>query len=304
MNFTQNNHFYYTIGGRKFGIRQTPHEKFEVYVGLVDQDVYRTSSWRQELRKTADSVLREFGRNLILFLSGGTDSEIVLRTFLEIGFKPHCVAIKFKNGYNALDINEACEIARCLDVKLEILECDIKEFYYSGEALALSQELYCSQIAYLNVYNHIKQLDAPSVMGGEQLLRRLNVSGSDYWYDCFRENQDASAMRFSIKYRIPVVNEWFSYTPEMMLYYLEQPEIKQIITENTAESTAQEKNRILQRLYPEVRKKIKTHGFEQLIDFNIMVTDDLKSHMIPRVTPSLDGISIDNIMKMFGVAQC
>ena len=55
-NFTQNNHFYYTIGGRKFGWRTSPYDKFEVFVGKIDPDVYRTSSWREELRKTADSV--------------------------------------------------------------------------------------------------------------------------------------------------------------------------------------------------------------------------------------------------------
>jgi hypothetical protein len=154
------------------------------------------------------------------------------------------------------------------------------------------------------VYYHIKKIAAPSVLGGEQLLRRLNTQWDDYWYDCFRENQDASAMRFSLKYDIPVVNEWFSYTPEMMLYYIEQPEIQQMMNTNSVESTAHEKNRILQRLYPTVRVKTKTHGFEQLEQFNIDVTNDLKSHMIPRKTPSLDGISIDNIMKMFGVTQC
>jgi hypothetical protein len=304
MNFTQNNHLYYTIGGRRFGQRQTPYEKFEVFVGPVDRDVYRTSSWQEELRKTASGVLGDMGKDLILFLSGGTDSEIVLRNFIEIGFKPHCVAIKFKDDYNAADIIEAAEIARCTGVKLEIVECDIKDFYLSGEAGELSQELYCSQIAYLNVYNHIKKLGAPSVMGGEQLLRRLATPTENYWYDCFRENQDASAMRFSIKYNIPVVNEWFSYTPEMMLYYLEQPDVQQIIRDNVAESTAQEKNVILQRLYPAVRKKIKTHGFEQLIDFNIEVTNKLKSRMIPRITPSLDGISITRIMQMFRGDQC
>ena len=298
-NFTQNNHFYYTIGGRKFGWRLSPYDKFEVFVGKIDSDVYRTSSWREELRKTAESVLAEFSKSLLLFLSGGTDSEIVLRNFIEIGFKPRCVAIRFKNGYNKEDIDEAIEIAKCLDVKLDILEFDIEDFYYSGEVNELSKELQCSQIAYLNVYHHIKKLGVPAVMGGEQLLRRLCIPTDDYWYDCFRENQDGSAMRFSLKYDIPLVNEWFSYTPEMMMYYLEFPDVKQIMIDNNHDSTANAKNVILQRLYPEVRQKIKTHGFEKLMQFNMDVTTDLKSHMIPRITPSLDGISIDNIMKMF-----
>ena len=103
MNYTQNNHLHYTIGGRKFGHRMTPYEQYKVYTGRVDPVVYKNSSWRNELVKTADSVYQEYGKDLILFLSGGTDSEIVLRNFLEIGVKPRCVIIKFTNDYNLPD---------------------------------------------------------------------------------------------------------------------------------------------------------------------------------------------------------
>ena len=298
MNYTQNNHLYYTIGGRRFGWRTNSHESFQVFVGAVDQDTYRTSNWREELRKTAASVLQEYGRDLVLFLSGGTDSEIVLRNFLEIGFKPRCVLLKFLDGYNSEDANEAAELARCLDVKLEIINVDIKEFYRSGEIYEISNELQCSQIAYLNVYHHIRKLGAPAVMGGEQLLRRLKTKHDDYWYHCYRENQDGSSVRFSEKYGIPIVNEWFSYTPEMMLYYLEHPGVQKIMTENNYESSMHEKNVVLQELMPELRKKTKSHGFEKLVDFNITVTNDLKSRMIPRVTPSLDGISVAQTLQM------
>lgn len=298
MNYTRNNHLYYTVGGRRFGWRENPHEKFEVFVGKIDPDVYRTSSWREELRKTADSVLKEYGKDLILFLSGGSDSEIVLRNFIEIGFKPRCVLLKFAGGYNAEDADEAVELAKCLDVKLDVIDVDILDFYHSGEIYEISSELQCSQIAYLNVYHHIRKLGAPAVMGGEQLLRRFNNQWDDYWYHCYRENQDGSSARFGERYQIPIVNEWFSYTPEMMLYYIEEPGVKKIMTDNNYDSSMHEKNVVLQKLFPELRKKVKSHGFEKLIEFNITVTNDLKSRMIPRLTPSLDGITIDNLYTM------
>lgn len=298
MNYTQNNHLYYTIDGRRFGNRERPEEEFRVFVGKIDPDVYRTSSWREELHKTADTVLREYGRDLVLFLSGGSDSEIVLRNFVEIGFKPRCILLEFTGGYNAADCREAVELARCLDVRLDVIPVDIKEYYYSGEIYELSQQLQCSQIAYLNVYNHVKRIGAPAVMGGEQLLRKLDTQYERCWYHCYRENQDASAVRFSEQTGIPIVNEWFSYTPEMMLYYIEQPEIQQIIEENVSSDTSRRKNVILQRLYPELRKKAKSHGFEQLVDFNIEVTTDLKSRMIPRTHPSLDGVRLRDLYQM------
>lgn len=298
MHYTKNNHLFYTIGDRKFGYRETPYEKFKVFTGKIDHDTYRTSSWREELRKTADIVLREYGRDLVLFLSGGTDSEIVLRNFLEIGFKPRCAIIKFKNDYNIGDVNEAIELTKLLDIKLDILEFDIKDFWKCGEAQEFSSAIDCTQITYLMVYYHIKKLGFPAVMGGEQFLRRHVSAKGSTWYHCFRENEDASAMRFSEKYNIPLVNEWFSYTPEMMLYYLEDPDIQRLITErhNYKLTSVSSKNVILKKLYPDIKLRIKTHGFERLLGFNGEVYNRLRSNTTLRLEPSLDGIFIPDLI--------
>jgi hypothetical protein len=298
MNYTYNNHLYYTIGNRKFGYRETPYEKFKVFTGKIDHDVYRRSSWREELRKTASIVLNEYGKDLVLFLSGGTDSEIVLRNFLEIGFKPRCAIIKFKDDYNISDVNEAIELTTLLDVKLDIIEFDVKEFWRSGEATEFSLEIDCTQVTYLMVYYHIKKLGFPAVMGGEQFLKRHISAGNSIWYHCFRENEDASAMRFSEKYRIPLVNEWFSYTPEMMLYYLEDPDVQALITDrfNYKLTSVSSKNLILKKLYPDIKLRIKTHGFERLLGFNSEVYSTLRTQTIPRLEPSLDGIFIPDLI--------
>lgn len=299
MNFTCKNHLYYEIGGRKFGHRETSEEQYKVFCGQVDPDVYRKSSWHNELLKTADTVLSEYGDDLVVFLSGGTDSEIVLRNFLRIGHIPRCVTIKFKDDYNAPDVEEAKTIAKELDVKLEVIDFDVKDFYWSGEAASFAKEIDCTQITYLMVYYHIKKLGFPAVMGGEQLLKRhVNYDGS-FWYHCFRENEDGSAMRFSNKFKIPLVNEWFSYTPEMMLYYLEDSDIQRLVTNryNYKLTSVSSKNDILKRLYPPIRIKTKTHGFERLLGFNAESYNALRRDVVNRKESSLDGIPIEQLLK-------
>lgn len=298
MNYTLNNHLYYTIGGRKFGYRESGTEKYEVFTGQIDKDHYRKSSWRDELTRTASTVLREYGKDLVVFLSGGTDSEIVVRNFLEIGFKPKCVTIKFENEYNAPDIQQAIDISKALDIKLEIIDFNIKDFYHSGEAAEFSKEIDCTQITYLMVYYHIRKLGFPAVMGGEQMLRKSVSKEGVYWYHCFRENEDASAMRFSEKYRIPLVNEWFSYTPEMMLYYLEDYMVQELMhSHNFKLSSVSSKNKILKELFPEIIDKIKTHGFEKLIGFNKEVYSKFRRNTIKKLTPSLNGIEISKLIR-------
>ena len=294
-NFTHNNHLQYTIGNNKFGYRESPIEKFNVTLGRIDRDLYRTSCYQDELLRTADSVSKEFGKDLVVFLSGGTDSEIVVRNFLDIGIKPHCVTLKFKDGYNSDDVAEAVAIADELDLKLEIIEFDVKDFFYSGQAEEFGYELQCTQITYLMVYYNILKLGAPAVMGGEALLSRSVGPDDSFWYYTFRENEDASAMRFSNKFNIPLVNEWFSYTPELLLYYLEDPDIQHLINNrfNYKLSSVSSKNAILAKLYPNIRYKKKTHGFESLLAFNYESYKAIGEKQIKRLESSIDGIPID-----------
>lgn len=302
MNFTLSNHLQYSIGGRPFGHRQSPTEKYVVSVGDVDKDHYRKSSWREELRRTADSVLSDFGNEFIVFLSGGTDSEIVVRNFLEIGYKPRCVFIEFEDGYNAHDLAEAQMISRELDVKLQTVKFNVKDFFWSGKAAEFSQVIDCSQITYLMVYYHILQFDFPAVMGGELMLRKHITPQETFWYHCFRENEDASAMRFSQKYDLPVVNEWFSYTPEMMAYFVNDPQVRAMIDGRDQYryklTSVSSKNAILKRLYPDIFVRKKTHGFEKLMGFNTEAYAKLQYNMISRLEPSLDGTRLDKLFEV------
>lgn len=301
MNFTYNNHLTYTIGNRLFGQREEVYEKYKVNVGKIDQDYYKTSNWLNEQYRTADLVYQDFGKDFVVMFSGGTDSEIVLRAFIKIGIKPRAVFIKFKGGYNHNDYLIALVICNQLGILMETIEFDIIDFYKSGEAAEFAGEIQCKQIAYLSVYHHVKKLGLPAVMGGEMLLRRHVPSDRDsFWYYTFRENEDASAMRFSLKYNIPLVNEWFSYTPEMMGYYLERPAIQKLVTDrfNYKLGSVSVKNSILYHLMPELLKKRKTTGFERLLGFNAESYEMLQRTHVKRHESSLDGIPLTDLQNM------
>jgi hypothetical protein len=299
MNFTHNNHLTYTIGDRLFGNRETPYEKFKVNVGKIDLDYYKTSNWLEEQYRTADIIYKEFGKDLVVLFSGGTDSEIVLRAFKKIGITPRAVFIRFTQDYNIIDSRIAKSIADELGIELEFINFDVKEFYRSGEASELASTLQCRQIAYLTVYYNILKMQAPAVMGGEMLLRRHVDQRGSKWYYCIRENEDGSAMRFSTIYNIPLVNEWFSYTPEMMGYYLDHPDIQSLMNTkfNYKLASVSSKNKILKSLMPEIVDKIKTHGYERLLGFNGETYRELYLTHPKRLEPSLDGIFIDDLEK-------
>jgi hypothetical protein len=301
MHFTYNNHLKYFIGGREFGTRENSFEKFNVNLGSIDIDHYRNNNLSSELRRISDLVYQQLGKDIVLFLSGGTDSEIVARNFISIGFKPKCITIRLP-GYNEYDVNLAINIAKELDLDCTIVDIDIKDYFYSGKAQDLGDNIQCSQITYLMVYEQIKKMSSPAVMGGEVLLRRNIQVDPSCWNYVFRENEDASAMRFSLKYNIPLVNEWFSYTPEAMLYYLEDPSIISLVSEkyNYKLSSFSIKNDILKRLLPDIGLTVrkKTHGFEKLLGFNLEALRRIPEKQIQRLEASLDGINFETTLQM------
>lgn len=300
MNFTYQNHLKYFIDNRLYGYRTTGIEKYTVSVGSVDIDYYRKSNYLNELRRIADLVYSDFGSDFVLFLSGGTDSEIVLRSFLSIGIKPRCYTIKFIDDYNHVDVKDAIELCKQLDVDLNLVDFDVKNFYYSGLASEFGKELQCTQITYLIIYYNILKINTPAIMGGELLLKRNINTQPSTWYYCLRENEDGSAMRFSLKHGIPLINEWFSYTPEIMLYYLENKDIKQLVSDkfNYKLTSVSSKNTILKHLVPDVIAKRKSTGFEKLFAFNHEVYRLMLNQQILRLEPSLDGIEYNQCVHM------
>lgn len=300
MNFTFQNHLKYSVGGRPFGFRQSSIEKFKVDVGSVDLKYLKTTSYFEELKRTADLIYKDFGKDLVIFLSGGTDSEIVVRSFVEIGINPKCCVIKFKDNYNYDDVQESISIANDLNCPIQVIEFDVKDFWNSGQSKEFGNNIQCSQITYLIVYYCIKKLSFPSIMGGEVLLRRNVNQDPSHWYYCFRENEDASAMRFSLTYNIPLVNEFFSYTPELLLTYLEDQSIVSLVNTkyNYKMSSASSKNEILKRLVPSIRSKVKTHGFEKLLGLNFSAYRELLGLQTMRLETSLDGIEYNKIIKI------
>lgn len=301
MDFTHKNHLKYWIGSRLYSARSHGAETYACSVGAVDPERMANSTWLDEQTRTARLIAEDFGRDFAVFFSGGTDSEIVLRSFKKINRRPRVVFINFADDRNSEDRAQAQRVCQELNMPLEILDFDVVDFYLSGEAYEFAAELQCRQIAYLTVYHHARRLNMPAVMGGELLLRRQVYRDRDCeWYWVFRENEDASAMRFSLRYNLPLVNEWFSYTPEVMAYYLEHPTIKDLISDpwNYKLGSVSTKNSVLSDYMPELSQRVKTHGYEQLIGFNMETYDTLNRASPRRLEASLDGVLMPEFRKM------
>jgi hypothetical protein len=299
-NFTYKNHLKYKIGGEVFAHRSDSYQKYEIEVGKADMVYFKKSTASSEVLRIADLVFTELGKECVIFFSGGTDSEIVLRAFLKIGVKPKCIMIRLKNGHNLHDVQTATIICKELGVDLSFIDFDIHEFVYSGEAAEFSEQIQCSQITFSMIFNCIKKLNLPVVMGGSIPLVKTIRNGKTIWYYSFRENEEGCAMRFVNLYNIPVINEWFAYTPESMLHFLTNPVIKEVAENKIAHKLSIEssKNKTLVEYLPNIRLRPKTHGFEKLLPLNLECYRNLTANQCMRLTSCLDGIEYTEVIRL------
>ena len=224
------------------------------------------------------------------------------RSFVHIGIKPRAVFIKFKNDYNIHELVAAQAIADSVGVNLEILPFDIINYVRSGYAQEMAKELQTHKLGFLSVYRGVNELQAPAVMGGSLTFFRNPTLTGSIWKADITESESAS-IRASIKYNVPLVQEWFSYTPEVMGYFLEDPTIHWVITEryNYKGWTDGMKNEIFQKWMPDIIKKNKGTGYEYLTGFMTETNNLLRRSIIPNYDDSVDGILVDDLrQQLFG----
>lgn len=297
-NFTYNNHISYSIGGRQFGYRETPYEKYEVSVGAIDPDHYRKSNWRQEQFRIADMVYRDLGKDLVVMFSGGTDSEIVLRAFKHIGVTPRALFVEFTSGFNASELIAAREVTKSLGLPLEVVRVDVEKFYRSGAAQEIALSVQCASLAFLTIFDQIIKLQAPAVMGGTMTFYRRPTREGSEWFHSYAERDECSAMRLSLKHSIPVVHDWFMYTPECMGYFFEDPGIQAVLTTryNFKTWTDSSKNEVIDKWFPGILKKKKT-GYENLSALRTESDITIGQSLIQILDGGLDGLSLEALRK-------
>jgi len=122
---SENNWYSWSYDDELFG-RQTTGKKFTTqftrFMGPV-------GTFRDELLKAASSTLDHCNDKLVIMFSGGVDSEIMLRAFLEIGAKPEVIIARYENDYNLYDVSYAVTICSILNVDYKIMDFNLQKFY-------------------------------------------------------------------------------------------------------------------------------------------------------------------------------
>jgi hypothetical protein len=149
---------------------------------------------RYAIQKPTDtkSLLDRYGElvkdfeNCTLALSGGTDSQFMLRllTHFNIPFKAVTYMSKWNDGIiNTDDLIYAQEVCKQFNVDLEIIEIDLEQFYNRNKHMKYAKQhnINSPQVAlHLEFINRIAESNNKLVMGGDMPYCMLGVGTSDH----------------------------------------------------------------------------------------------------------------------------
>ncbi len=304
---TDRNWMKYYVNDTAWGRRKTPYDLFRfAFEASAAYTIPFIDAVYESTRRMLSNFANTFKR-VVLFFSGGIDSEIALRALAkEIrNFRMELATVTIDFGFNRNEIQRVGNVCNELGVGNTVYQTDLLQELPRLEGIG--EKYSCSQLAYLPLLSRAEDQSYEGsllIFGGEvQYLKRWsNNYAESQWYYAFREDEDAVTYRFTqdCKGDRALVNEFFSYTPELFFSYFNLPEVQKVFRneapfENKL-SLVSSKNQILnthffapQGMQGPARK---LHGYENILPINFTTQQRLQAKMMPT---SVNKISVDQI---------
>jgi len=229
---TENNHLIYYYNQDPQQIWRT-HD-FDTTSMKVGSCIREPMNLRNELIRNAQILYKDYP-DLVLFMSGGLDSEMALRSFLAAGITPKIVTIKFYNNGNWHDVGPLINLLDSLGLSYTIIDFDFEDFVYSERCYEVGAKYQAYTLYQQMLLGVAETFSQPLITIDEiELEKSLSMDWQTgktitNWVFAKKEDQDGCWRRFNDKTGIPALNNFYSYSPESMLAFLQIPTVDNLI---------------------------------------------------------------------------
>jgi hypothetical protein len=225
-------------------------------------------SFKEELENAAKSTLDHYpGLKPCIFFSGGVDSELILRSYLNIGSNPEVFIVRYENDYNLYDVSYAVSICNSLDIKFNLVDFNLKKFY-SNDAELISEQ---SQIDRPRMLPHLKFTDYAEglIIVGHSDIRwfrtddNYNVKGTWLAQDF---EHDIGCDKYNILHNRPAIYQWWKWTPGLIISYTKLNWFQKLINDQYVGKLGINSTKIygFKEIYPDLLYRKKYTGFEKI----------------------------------------
>lgn len=230
--------------------------------------------------------IKDLGKPLVLFYSGGIDSEVILLECIknEIDIIP--VTIRFTDELNSQDVRYVNDFASRFNIDIHYLDIDFEEWFNDsktefGYRSLVSKYEFIHVATPLNLWarNQVTKLigDCITITGAGD----VPLANAYDKFDCFKWNWkiciaiDSQYKKLSW-YKLNYPNDvplFYMYTPQLARSFMNEPEIIDCVKEYSYKiNVVSSKQRMFSRYWPELTTRKKYTGFEK-VNINITKTD-------------------------------
>jgi len=224
-------------------------------------------TWREECKRTAAELHEKYGDKLVLFLSGGVDSETVLNSFVSNGIKPKVAVMRYERNNNLHDINYIMRVLTKFYISPIIIDVNVEDFF-KNDLLKFSEISHSTSPQINLIMYHANKLDGiPVLATGENFLTRKYGEPEVYDLECQRETNLYTFFKSINRECIPA---FFQYTPEQMISFLQKESIYRWVEtakKNRYISTKKIKHTIMSEDF-DLEFRPKLTGFEMYTDLD------------------------------------
>ncbi len=261
---SENNWYTWRYGDHPLFSRQRDGSPWHTYYSGAK--ITKFGSFKEEMLDAARSTLEHYsGLRPCVFFSGGSESELVLRAYLDVGAKPIVNIFRFEDYINEYDVAYAIVICNQLGVDYNIIDFNLKSFF-ENDAERISEIAQIDRPRGLPQLKFLDYTEGFAVLGIGDPRWTRSIKDNSPWILLDQEH-DTGWDKYILYRGDPAIAQWFKWTPGLVLSYTELQWFKDLIINNRwpgREGVTSTKLIGYREAYPDMLERTKKTGMEPL----------------------------------------
>jgi hypothetical protein len=276
---TIDNHFIFGYNNKPFVTKTNLiQDKFFCQYSRCERE---PGTFKEECVQTAVDVYKQahtLDREIYIFLSGGLDSEVVVKAFLDAGVEFRTISFRFKNNLSSHEELYIDDFVTKHSLKHNYYDIDL-EWMCSDEAALFCEQSVCNKsqmLPHMKLMQHVwYDLNGFPVLGNGDLYVGKEISTRWLLHDrslpkyqwLYIEYEYIVAwFRFAIAHKILGSIAFFQSNPYIVLSMIREPVMQQCFANqlNYKLSSRSSKSVVYRKHWPDLRVRAKYHGGEQI----------------------------------------
>jgi hypothetical protein len=288
--YTLDNHFTFGYDSGIFNLEDaSPLAEFTCN---YTRATYIPETFKEECLNTARSLsesAKALGRTPVVMLSGGLDSQVVVKAFAEIGSNYHTATTRFAHGHNDHELVYVEKLKQQHSFSHDYLDIDMESWLLSEEAMYMADQSLCAypqMLPTMKLMQHIWDQGGMPILGNGDFyaIRYINpvwrlhdFNAPKYEWQYVEYEYILAWFRYAIKNNIVGGLGFFQHNPEIALSMGIEDYLTNVITgtDEGKQSTRSSKYEVYKAYWPEFENRQKFHGGEKISGLCDMVRKNI-----------------------------